>query len=125
MTDVAVIDYGVGNLLSVSRALAHCGANVSVTDDPVRIRAASDPAALGPQDLVIVATKNSQLADIAKQLPPLCGPDTPVIFPATLRAGDAASIISASRPGFTFGASPCSAKTVTFRRDTSEMVTMG
>ncbi len=46
----------------------------------VPIRAASDPAALGPQDLVIVATKNSQLADIAKQLPPLCGPETPVIF---------------------------------------------
>ena len=29
---------------------------------------------------MIVATKNSQLADIARQLPPLCGPDTPVIF---------------------------------------------
>jgi glutamine amidotransferase len=37
MVDVAVIDYGVGNLLSVSRALAHCGANVVVTSDPVTI----------------------------------------------------------------------------------------
>jgi 2-dehydropantoate 2-reductase len=45
-----------------------------------RIRAASDPAELGPQDLVIVATKNNQLKEIAAQLPPLCGPDTPVIF---------------------------------------------
>ena len=45
-----------------------------------RIRAASDPAALGPQDLVIVATKNNQLAEIAARLPPLCGPDTPVVF---------------------------------------------
>lgn len=41
MTDVAVIDYGVGNLLSVSRALVHCGASVEVTDDPARILAAS------------------------------------------------------------------------------------
>ena len=45
-----------------------------------RIHAASDPAALGPQDLVIVATKNNQLREIAAQLPPLCGPDTQVIF---------------------------------------------
>jgi 2-dehydropantoate 2-reductase len=45
-----------------------------------RIHAASDPAELGPQDLVIVATKNNQLAEIASQLPPLCGPDTAVIF---------------------------------------------
>jgi glutamine amidotransferase len=37
MTDVAVIDYGVGNLLSVSRALGHCGASVDVTDNPDRI----------------------------------------------------------------------------------------
>ena len=40
MTDVAVIDYGVGNLLSVSRAFLHCGATVDVTDDPSRILAA-------------------------------------------------------------------------------------
>lgn len=45
-----------------------------------RVRAASDPAQLGPQDLVVVATKNNQLTEIAAQLPPLCGPDTPVIF---------------------------------------------
>lgn len=34
MIEVTVIDYGVGNLLSVSRALEHCGAKVTVTDDP-------------------------------------------------------------------------------------------
>jgi glutamine amidotransferase len=34
MIEVAVIDYGVGNLLSVSRALEHCGAKVAVTSDP-------------------------------------------------------------------------------------------
>jgi len=31
--DVAVIDYGVGNLLSVRRSLEHCGAGVAVTAD--------------------------------------------------------------------------------------------
>lgn len=30
---VVVVDYGIGNLLSVSRALAYCGAEVTVTDD--------------------------------------------------------------------------------------------
>lgn len=40
MIDVAVIDYGVGNLLSVSRAMTHCGARVSVTADPATILAA-------------------------------------------------------------------------------------
>lgn len=40
MIDVAVIDYGVGNLLSVSRALSHCGARVHVTADPAAILSA-------------------------------------------------------------------------------------
>ena len=31
--DVVVIDYGVGNLLSVRRGLEHCGAQVTVSDD--------------------------------------------------------------------------------------------
>jgi glutamine amidotransferase len=31
--EVAVVDYGVGNLLSVRRALEHCGATVTVTAD--------------------------------------------------------------------------------------------
>lgn len=34
MTDVAVVDYGVGNLFSVTRAFEHCGANVVVSDEP-------------------------------------------------------------------------------------------
>jgi glutamine amidotransferase len=38
--DVAVIDYGVGNLLSVRRGLEHCGAVVSVTADRDAILAA-------------------------------------------------------------------------------------
>jgi glutamine amidotransferase len=32
-SEVAVMDYGVGNLLSVRRALEHCGATVAVTGD--------------------------------------------------------------------------------------------
>jgi glutamine amidotransferase len=39
--DVAVIDYGVGNLLSVRRAFERCGASVTVTSDPERILEAS------------------------------------------------------------------------------------
>lgn len=34
---VTVIDYGVGNLLSVTRALEYCGAEVSLTDSPDEI----------------------------------------------------------------------------------------
>lgn len=40
MPRVAVIDYGVGNLLSVRRGLEHCGAEVTVTADPDVILAA-------------------------------------------------------------------------------------
>lgn len=32
--DVAVADFGIGNLFSVRRALEHCGAEVVVSDDP-------------------------------------------------------------------------------------------
>jgi glutamine amidotransferase len=35
--DVIVIDYGVGNLLSVRRGLEHCGANVILTGNPGEI----------------------------------------------------------------------------------------
>lgn len=33
-SEVAIIDYGMGNLLSVRRGLEHCGATVVVTADP-------------------------------------------------------------------------------------------
>jgi glutamine amidotransferase len=33
MVDVTVVDYGVGNLLSVQRGLEHCGAKVTITSD--------------------------------------------------------------------------------------------
>lgn len=40
MSNVIVIDYGVGNLLSVQRGLEYCGANVILTADPELILAA-------------------------------------------------------------------------------------
>ena len=38
--EVCVIDYGVGNLLSVQRGIEHCGGIVTLTADPERILAA-------------------------------------------------------------------------------------
>jgi imidazole glycerol-phosphate synthase subunit HisH len=38
--DVVVVDYGVGNLLSVRRGLEHCGGRVCVSSDAAVIRAA-------------------------------------------------------------------------------------
>jgi len=35
--EVTVIDYGVGNLLSVQKGFEYCGAKVSLTSDPVKI----------------------------------------------------------------------------------------
>ena len=39
--EVAVIDYGVGNLLSVRLGLEHCGASVTVSHDPREILSAA------------------------------------------------------------------------------------
>jgi glutamine amidotransferase len=36
-SEVVVIDYGFGNLLSVRRGLEHCGAIVTITSDPAKI----------------------------------------------------------------------------------------
>lgn len=40
MSTVTIIDYGIGNLLSVARAFEHCGASVFLTDDPSKIKCA-------------------------------------------------------------------------------------
>lgn len=42
--------------------------------------ASDDPAELGPQDLVLVATKAPALPSVAANIAPLLGPDTPVAF---------------------------------------------
>jgi len=44
-------------------------------------RASDDPAALGVQDVVIIAVKSQALAQVARQIAPLIGPDT-LILPA-------------------------------------------
>jgi imidazole glycerol-phosphate synthase subunit HisH len=43
MADIAIVDYGMGNLRSVSKALEHVasGASISVTSDPEVVRSAS------------------------------------------------------------------------------------
>ncbi len=38
---VLIVDYGVGNLLSVRRAFEHCGATVELSGDPARLERAS------------------------------------------------------------------------------------
>ena len=43
------------------------------------VRASSDAAALGRQDLVILAVKTTGLADVAARIGPLIGPDTVVL----------------------------------------------
>jgi 2-dehydropantoate 2-reductase len=47
--------------------------------DTASIRASSDPAALGVQDLVVVAVKAPAMADVAKGIVPLLGPSTIVL----------------------------------------------
>jgi imidazole glycerol-phosphate synthase subunit HisH len=37
---VAIIDYGMGNLLSVKRSFEYCGAEVLISDDPLKINEA-------------------------------------------------------------------------------------
>lgn len=46
---------------------------------PVRIAASDDPAALGVQDLVVVAVKGPALAAVAPAVRALCGPHTDVL----------------------------------------------
>jgi 2-dehydropantoate 2-reductase len=45
-----------------------------------KVKASDDPAALGPQDLVISTLKATGVANLASGLKPLLGSDTPVIF---------------------------------------------
>jgi 2-dehydropantoate 2-reductase len=62
-------------------ALRRHGARVQTSEGMTStpLRAEQDPATLGVQDLVIVAVKATALADVARQIAPLLGPDTIVI----------------------------------------------
>jgi 2-dehydropantoate 2-reductase len=45
-----------------------------------KVKASDDPAALGPQDVVVSTLKATGLASLADGLPPLLGEDTAVVF---------------------------------------------
>jgi 2-dehydropantoate 2-reductase len=45
------------------------------------VRASADPADLGPHDIVLIAVKTPALAEVARRLAPLLGPDT-IVVPA-------------------------------------------
>ena len=53
--------------------------NTRAQTDQVDVRASASPAELGVQDLVIVAVKAPAMADVAKAIGPLLGPDTIVL----------------------------------------------
>lgn len=79
---------GAGNEVSVLArgsslaAIAEHGITVTEPDGTqtvAPVRAAADPSALGPQDLVLLAVKAHQVADVAGQLPGLFGEGTVVL----------------------------------------------
>ena len=49
------------------------------TDVAPRVTASSDPAALGVQDLVVIAVKEPAMRDVAARIAPLLGPGTTVV----------------------------------------------
>ncbi|MCW3473841.1 ketopantoate reductase family protein [Limobrevibacterium gyesilva] len=63
-------------------AIRRNGLTVEMPDESftTRPRASDDPAALGPQDAVIVTVKAPSLPSVAGAIAPLLGPDTPVAF---------------------------------------------
>lgn len=69
-TEVAVIDYGAGNLLSVQRGLEHCGAQVVLTADPERIFAAERVVlpGVGAFGSAMQALENLSLVAVLREL---------------------------------------------------------
>jgi 2-dehydropantoate 2-reductase len=47
---------------------------------PARVKASDDPAALGPQDLVVSTLKANSLGSLVAGLPPLLGENTAIVF---------------------------------------------
>jgi glutamine amidotransferase len=68
--EVTVIDYGVGNLLSVKRGLEHCGAVVNLTAEPEQILAASRVVLPGVGAFVngMQALENLGLVEVIREL---------------------------------------------------------
>jgi 2-dehydropantoate 2-reductase len=63
-------------------AMQRAGLLVRASDGDIhaRVTASDDPAALGPQDAVIVTVKAPALPAVAAGIAPLLAPDTPVVF---------------------------------------------
>jgi 2-dehydropantoate 2-reductase len=74
--DVSVVARG-----ETLKALQAQGLRLQSGDETVAVpvRASADPAALGPQDLVVIAVKAPAMADVAKAIGPLLGPATVVL----------------------------------------------
>ncbi|WP_397408622.1 2-dehydropantoate 2-reductase [Polaromonas sp.] len=74
--DISVVARG-----ATLKALNRHGLRVARGTDTrsTAVRASADPAALGVQDLVIIAVKAPALLDVARQIAPLVGPDTLVL----------------------------------------------
>lgn len=75
--DVSVVARGAHLAAMVERGITVRAADGTFT---VPVRASSDPAALGPQDAVIVTLKAPSLPVLPQAIAPLLGPDTPVAF---------------------------------------------
>ena len=70
MIKVAVIDYSMGNLLSVRRALEHCGAQVQITSEPKAILNADCVIlpGVGAFSAGMAALKTQSLDEVIKQV---------------------------------------------------------
>jgi glutamine amidotransferase len=68
--DVVVIDYGMGNMLSVQRGIEHCGASVSITDNHEEIRSASRVIlpGVGAFDHAMKALKDQGLIEVIHEV---------------------------------------------------------
>ena len=68
--EVTVIDYGVGNVLSVQRGLEHCGSKVILTADPEKILAAKRVVLPGVGAFVnaMQALENLDLVSVIREL---------------------------------------------------------
>ena len=62
LIDVTIVDYGIGNLLSVQQALEHCGATVTVSADSDEILSATHVVLPG------VGAFTDGMAELCKQM---------------------------------------------------------
>ncbi|MDF1532802.1 MAG: imidazole glycerol phosphate synthase subunit HisH [ANME-2 cluster archaeon] len=77
MTDIVIIDYGLGNLRSVTRGLEHAGADVTISSDPAAMHRADAvvlPGVGAFQDAMLnLAPLTSDVLDVAATGKPMLG----------------------------------------------------